>query len=393
MTTIYDLPQPLIKAQERSFALQEIIRSKINEQADRLISFADYMKIALYHPKLGYYCSPDFALGKTGDFTTAPEISSLFGSCLAKQLAQVMTDNHLQVIYELGAGSGKLALDILTELHRLEKLPQHYFIYEISLALREKQQLYLRTHCPQWFDRITWLDVFPSSYSGIVIANEVLDALPVSCFEVSADNVAERCVGLENNEFVWRLNSTKTPALLFEAEKMRENYELYSGYRSEINLQLNDFLESIAGNLVKGVIFFIDYGYGENEYYHPQRSKGTLTCFYQHYKHDNPLLWPGLQDITAHVNFTRVIDIAYDLHCSLAGFTTQASFLFSCGLMDFAAEQSSNKSESDVFVINQAIKILTMPTEMGERIKVMALSKEINLPLMGFTMQDRRREL
>lgn len=378
---------------KRSDALIEHIRQEIANQPDDLITFARYMELVLYHPTLGYYCAPEIALGKAGDFTTAPEISSLFGQCLARQISAVMTTANLHDIYELGAGSGKLAFDILTTLHHSHQLPQHYFIYEISPMLREKQQAFLKTHCPQWFNRIHWINEMPDQYQGIVIANEVLDALPVHLFRTDEEGVSERCVTWKDGAFKWELSKDKSPELMKEALLLRDHYQLYSGYCSEINLSLNSFLKDIVGKLNHGVVLFIDYGYGQAEYYHQQRHEGTLTCFYQHQHNANPFLHPGLQDMTAHVDFTRVIEIASEYGCDLAGYTTQSAFLFACGLMDLAAQLESEATTIEQVALHHAIKILTMPTEMGDRIKVMALSKKLDISLLGFSLQDRRRDL
>jgi len=380
-------------AQQRSAALLEIIQQRIQQQPDGLLSFADYMQLALYHPELGYYCSPDFKLGRQGDFTTAPEVTPLFGRCVARQIAETMRRSTLDTVYELGAGSGKLAFDVLSELADLQQLPRHYYIYEISETLRSKQQGFLQTQCPQWMDRIHWLSELPASFEAIVIANEVLDALPVHCFEVEENDISERCVGIEEGALVWSNSKTKTPLLIQSATVLADEFSFMPGYQSEINLNLNHFLASICDKLTRGVILFLDYGYGRAEYYHPERARGTLTCFYQHHRHSHPLQLPGLQDITAHVDFTRVIEIADQHQCQLAGFTTQASFLFACGLMNMAKELEEHSDEVAQFELHQAIKTLSLPTEMGERIKVMGLTKNLNIEFTGFSLLDRCREL
>lgn len=369
-------------------ALTEFIRQKIN-QAGGWISFAEFMNAALYHPTLGYYCRETMAFGHQGDFTTAPELSPLFAACFAKQCEQIF--HHLEggSILELGAGSGRFAHDILLALEKSGSLPRHYFIYEISPALRRKQAHLLETNIPQLAHQITWLDTLPAEFSGVIIANEVLDAMPVHCFRIEQEGACERGVSWEGGEFVW---SSRVPDSEL-TEKLQTLPSLEVGYESEINLELEAWVARLSNALTQGVILFSDYGYGHLEYYSPERSRGTLTCFHEHQRHDNPLIWPGRQDMTAHVDFTRVIESAFEQGCSLGGYTTQAGFLFSCGLKELAETAAQSLTPTALFQQSQALKTLTLPTEMGERIKVMALVKQMALPLIGFQVQDRRRDL
>ncbi len=367
------------------------IRKEI-EANNGSISFDRFMELALYHSEQGYYCSENFMLGKEGDFITAPHISPLFAQCVAHQAIQVFPHLQQKNILELGAGLGQFACDFLNELNQQQSLPSHYYIYEISHRLRKKQQNLLQTKCPALYSRCIWLEKLPENFSGLVIANEVLDAFPVHTFRVENNSIKERCVAYEKDEFVWKLREP-TSLLAEKAEAIRKQYHLENGYESEINLRLPTFMEELGRGFTQGLILFIDYGYGEEEYYHPERSHGSLTCFYQHKHHANPLICPGLQDITAHVNFTALIENAAANNFELAGFTTQAGFLFSLGLMDFVYAAEQQLSETDKFALHQAVKQLTMPTEMGERIKVMALSKGLDLDLPAFSLQDRRRDL
>lgn len=396
MKTIYDLPKPGNIALKRSKALSEYILQAINQQ-NGAISFAHFMELALYHPELGYYNANTFTLGAHGDFTTAPELSPLFAACFAKPIQQIADHLHTNQILELGAGTGQFAKDLLYALNQRANLPQHYYIYEISPGLRKKQQTFLRNACPEFFSRITWLETLPKHFVGCVIANEVLDALPVHCFRIETDGILERCVSSDNDMFVWQSRISTNNELIKQASTIADLYSLPSGYESEINLNMQSFIQSVADAVDQGIIFFVDYGYGAAEYYHPERHRGTLSCFYQHRYHANPLILPGLQDITAHVNFSAAIECAAEHGCNLAGYTSQAAFLLACGLMDLAADLEKNLSPADEFKLHSVIKQLTLPTEMGERIKVMALSKHMNknkeLSLFGFELQDRRREL
>lgn len=392
MTTLYDLPIPENAALARSEALSEHIRQALAKQGGKL-SFAAFMELALYYPKLGYYNAKTFNLGKQGDFTTAPEISPLFAKCFAPSLSLIFEQLGSSNILEIGAGTGRFANDLLLALNHLGYLPAHYYIYEISAELRKKQQAYLQSTCPAWFSRIHWLSHLPERFKGVVIANEVLDALPVHCFRCEEEGVKERFVIWENEQFAWHVANSTTPGLTEEAQKIRECYALPAGYQSEINLSLPPFIHSLANTLAEGVILLADYGYGREEYYRPERSQGSLTCFYQHRRHDNPLILVGLQDITAHVDFTRVIESAAESGCSLLGYTSQAAFLLACGILDIAQEEEQTLSPGSEFELHQAIKQLTLPTEMGERIKIMALGKNCDLSLPGFGLQDRTRDL
>lgn len=373
---------------KRSAALSKHIQQEMLK-SNNVMSFATFMELALYHPDWGYYNADTFNLGEHGDFTTAPEISPLFAKCLAKQIQQIHTTKALHTILELGAGSGRLAGDLLTELNVLGCLPDQYYIYEISKGLQKKQQDYLQATHPQFFSRIIWLATLPENFTGTIVMNEVLDALPVHCFTIQQNTVKERCVTFKDNQFAFQLSESENSA----AQTLHQLYALPNGYEFEINLQLDAMLAKLSRSLTKGIILIADYGYGQREYYHPQRKHGTLTCFYQHRQHNNPLLMPGLQDITAHVDFTRVIDIATDHGFGLAGYTSQAAFLLACGLTEHIIAAEKNLSTAETLKLHHAIKLLTLPTEMGERIKFMALSKNIDLALIGFGMQDKRREL
>lgn len=392
MKTYHDLPNPPHGAQIRTTALSEIIRQQIQQHNGR-IRFSRFMDLALYHPQYGYYKSEHFDLGKHGDFTTAPEISPLFAKCLARQCQEILASLGKHTIFELGAGTGRLALDLLTELEQLNCLPDEYYIFEISPALRAKQQARIHAARPDFLQRIIWLEELPNKLSGIIIANEVLDALPVDCFEIRSGEIRERVVREEQGQFTWHTH-IPSPQLQESVTRLMQQYDLADGYQSEINLEACQYTAKLCDLLTTGMIIFIDYGYGQREYYHPQRTQGTLACFYQHRVHGNPLIHPGLQDITAHVDFTRIIETAADHDCQLAGFTTQAGFLLGNGLLDYARQEEEGLSEKDAFHMHQAIKTLTMPTEMGDRIKVMAISKNYHpTVLSGFRMLDRRRDL
>ena len=392
MTTISDLPHPSATALKRSKALTEYIRQVMNNHSG-LLSFDHFMAFALYHPEFGYYNAPEFTLGKNGDFTTAPEISPLFAKCLARQCAQILPLLPVKNVLEIGAGLGTLACGLLQALAQTDCLPEHYYIVETSLNLRAKQRAFLQTQLPDLFARVRWLDAIPAEFIGVIIANEVADALPVHCFQIENETVMERCVSFREEEFIWQNAAPLTPALAERVAVLQRAYELSDGYASEYSLRLDQFIRAAATALKTGVLLLLDYGYGQREYYRAERRQGTLACFYQHRLHHDPLLWPGLQDITAHVDFTRVIELADACGCELLGYTTQAAFLLACGLLVFAAQEELILSAAEQVNFHQQIKLLTLPMEMGERVKVMAVGKGVTESLLGFELQDRTREL
>lgn len=373
-------PDPI--ALQHSKQLSQQI-SKIISSAGGVIDFASFMELALYTPQLGYYATDAKKFGRTGDFVTAPEISPLFAKCIARQCSEVLAELEGGDVLEFGAGSGQLAKDLLLALEKLNQLPNQYFIFEISETLRLQQKNLLQAACPHLFSRIIWLDKLPNEFSGVIVANEVMDALPTHCFQIEKGEIKERSVTFSDERFQWCLTSPSKQLV----ERIAP-LSLNEGYESEANLLLPNWIRSIAHMLKRGVALLIDYGYSQTEYYHPDRSQGTLQCYYQHHRHDNPFLLVGLQDISAHVDFTVVAESAYDAGLELAGFTTQTSFLLACGLLEYAEENIHTDIER--FQQTQAIKKLTLPSQMGEAIKVMGLSKNLTISLVGFTLRDRR---
>lgn len=387
MPIFHHLPKP------DNIDLINLLRKELIKAGDSL-SFAQFMELALYHPTLGYYTSENFHIGRSGDFITAPEISPFFARCFASACLPFMQMTDTAFILELGAGTGRFAVDLIQSLIKLNQPPVRYYIYEKSASLIEKQRILLKQTCPNFFSNIIWLSTLPETFKGVIIANEVLDALPVHCFQISENGQpVERCVAWQDDRFIWQNKLPTSAKLKQKIDWLQETYRLPVGYQSEICLSLEPLIKQLATTLKKGLILLADYGYGQAEYYHPQRNQGTLTCFYQHQKHANPLLLPGLQDITAHVDFTAVAEAAVNSGCHVSGFTSQSTFLLGCGLLTFAAEEEIQLSPAEAFQLHQAIKTLTLPTEMGEIIKMMALTKEIDFTLVGFTLQDRRWEL
>ena len=380
------LPIPGAVAQKHSEQLCELIHQDIKLQ-NGWIPFSRFMELALYAPGLGYYSAGASKFGTSGDFTTAPELSSLFGRTLAHQLVEVMTLTTPHIL-ELGAGSGKLALDILKELERINQLPATYSILEVSADLRKRQQQLLSQHLPHLVERVLWLDALPEQISGAVIGNEVLDALPVHLLHWTTSQLFERGVASNNNKFVWHDQSAATPALL----ELAQQINVPNNYLSEISLTARGLVSSLSERLSTGALIFIDYGFGAREYYHPQRSSGTLMCHYRHHAHDDPFYLVGLQDITAHVDFTAVAESAIDHGANLLGYTSQAHFLINGGITELICGVSPDNL-SEYLPLSAQIQKLTSPAEMGELFKVIALGKGIDAPLSNFLSGDKSRML
>jgi len=396
------LPQPSSEARAHSNQLCDLIHRDIALQGG-WIPFSRFMELALYAPGLGYYSAGARKFGAAGDFVTAPEISPLFGRTLARQFAEIMAHSTPHII-ELGAGSGRLAVDVLGELERQACLPERYDILEVSADLRQRQQALLQQHLPHLINRVHWLDALPDSISGVVVANEVLDALPVHLLhwrslsltlspgESEARGrgqvVVERGVASEGKHFVWQERLLEIPALLAIAQQI----VVPDDTLSEISLAARGLVSSLSERLRQGVLLFIDYGFGAREYYHEQRDCGTLMCHYRHHAHDDPFFLPGLQDITAHVDFTAAAEAAIDAGLHLVGYTTQAHFLINCGITDLLA-QTDPESVRDYLPLSAQLQKLTSPAEMGELFKVIALGKGMGAPLCGFVAGDKSRFL
>ncbi|MFI4937896.1 MAG: class I SAM-dependent methyltransferase [Candidatus Berkiellales bacterium] len=389
------LPPPSADALEHQQQLLKYLRTTC-EQAGGWISFADFMDIALYAPGLGYYSAGMNKFGISGDFVTAPEISPLFSQCMGAQCAQVLS--HLNAnemnILELGAGSGKMASIILPYLAEQNCLPKHYWILEVSADLKARQQQYLNEHCQPFFDKFVWLERLPEKpFEGIIIGNEVLDAMPVHLFQIGNNHqILEGFVGEANGTWQLAYREPKTPHLKEAVENLHVDFS--PGYTSEINLSLNPLVEALSQSLEKGIILFLDYGFPRHEYYHPSRHMGTLTCHYRHHVISDPLQYIGLQDITAHVDFTAVALAGQSCGLDLVGFTHQAAFLIGNDLLKFAEAAAHQTS----YAISQQIQYLTAPHEMGELFKAIALSKRFEElvrkePLKGFQMFDQRQRL
>ncbi len=379
---LMNLPELSIEEMAQQQAMRELLEKEIRA-AGGAIPFDRYMELALYAPGLGYYVSGAHKFGAGGDFVTAPEISPYFGYCLGRQCAQILPSLPLEIL-EFGAGTGAMAMQILQELDRLQPdWEVNYRILEPSPELRQRQHECLLDGPPHLLDRVSWVAEVPEGFSGVVLANEVLDAMPVHVFRRGEKGIEEQWVSREHGrlKLVWR----KARGALKRAVKAIEasRGEFAPDYVSEVNLRLAPWLEMLGQRVDAAVMLFIDYGYTASEYYHPQRSMGTLICHYRHQAHEDVLLRPGLQDITANVDFSAVHQAAVEAGFDLLGFNTQAGFLLGCGLDDMLAQSDAEDVEAHMAAV-QGVKQLVLPDAMGERFKVIALGKNLNMNLRGF---------
>jgi len=380
------LPDPSAEALVHSQRLTELIQSEI-ELAGGWIEFSHFMHLALYAPGLGYYSGGSKKFGKAGDFVTAPEISPLFAKTLAAQVEQVLALTQGDVL-ELGAGTGRLAATLLLQLQQAGQLPARYYILEVSAYLRELQRETLQNELPvELFEQVIWLDTLPETFNGLILGNEVLDALPVHLIKTHTGSIDELGVSLGADGFEWQTNPPK-PDLQTAASKL----SLISDYTTEICPAATSLIASLTQLLKHGAILMLDYGFPQREYYHPQRAQGTLMCHYRHYAHDNPFLYVGLQDITAHVDFTAIAEAGLANGADLLGYANQAQFLINCGITDVLSQVSPDNMLEYVPLASQAQKLLS-PAEMGELFKVIALGKGISEGLLGFSRGDRSHTL
>lgn len=379
MPTDSRLPAPSPEALAHSAQLVAHIRAAI-DAAGGWLPFSRYMELALYAPGLGYYTAGSRKLGAAGDFTTAPELSPLFGHAIAQQV-RALRNADLPDILEIGAGSGALAAAILEELERLGALPERYLILELSPELRARERDTLAARVPHLLERVAWLNQLPPAFTGIVLGNEVLDAMPVEIVRNGEAGIEQGGVSHDLSALVFKpaddALAAATAALALPAP-----------CTTEIGLAAQAFVRTLADMLERGALLFIDYGFPAREYYHPQRTRGTLMCHYRHRAHDDPFYLPGLQDITAHVDFSAIARSAHAGGLDVAGYTTQARFLLNCGLTELLLRTPPEDAARYLPQAAAAQKLLS-PAEMGELFKVIALTRGIDAPLLGFAGGNR----
>jgi SAM-dependent MidA family methyltransferase len=372
-----DLPEPSVAEREHSATLAGFIRNEIAAQGP--LPFSRFMELAMYAPGLGYYSAGKTKFGAAGDFITAPELGSLFARCVARACAPALRVADTQML-ELGGGSGAFAEHCLTELAALGALPVRYLLLEPSADLRARQRERLLANLSADIaTRVQWIDRPPEQdWDGVLFANEVLDALPVTRFSLRDGEVfEEHVIDAGDTGFA----SIDLPADSFTANAVRHverdlGHGLADGYRSEVLPQLPYWIQAVCGGLRRGMALFVDYGYARREYYRAERRDGTLIASYRHRAHDDVLSRVGLQDLTAFVDFSALAEAGIGAGFRIAGMGTQADFLIANGLDSvFAEAYAATADEADRYGLSQQVKRLTLPAEMGEKFKVMAFER------------------
>ena len=387
------LPPPDADARAHSKHVRARIAAEI-AAAGGFLSFERYMELALYAPGLGYYAAGATKFGAGGDYVTAPEMTPLYARALARQVAAVLAATHAREIVELGAGSGRLAADLLAALAAREALPRRYAILEPSPELRERQRATIAAVAAAPASAIVWIDRLPDAIDGAVIANEVLDAVPAHVLARSDGVVSERGVTTTGSgadggaKFTWTERAADERLAALAAARFPATID----YRSEVNPAAEALVRGLGARLERGAALFVDYGFPAREYYHPQRSMGTLMCHYRHRAHGDPFAWPGLNDITTHVDFSAIAAAGVRSGLDVAGFAPLASFLLGCGILDELA--ASGKPDSVAYMKAAApVQKLLSAAEMGELFKVLALARSRDIEWPGFALGDHRNRL
>ena len=386
------LPGPDKLSAEHSTRVHAHILQQIEESGGQL-SFAEFMHEALYAPGLGYYSAGSTKFGADGDFITAPEISPVFGRVLARQCAEVLADIEGGEIIEFGAGSGKLAVDLLSALDKLNALPTTYGILEVSPELAERQKKRLKEELPHLLDQVQWLSDLPRDFNGVIVANEVLDALPIERFVRRASGVYQLCVSTDCGELVW--TETIAPARLAAAVASIEadiGQALPEGFTSEVSLANTSWIADLAGCVQRGAVFLFDYGISRREYYALDRAEGWLRCHFRHHAHNDPLIYPGIQDITTWVDFSSIGHAAVEAGLDILGYQTQSQFLMGGGL-EIEMRGFIDLPVARQLELSGQIKTLTLPGEMGENFKCMAVGRGDIVTPSAFHFADRTQTL
>jgi len=381
------LPTPTPDALRHSAALCALIREEI-DAAGGWIPFSRYMALALYASGLGYYAAGARKFGAAGDFITAPELSPLFAQTLARQVTELMAHSAPHLI-EAGAGSGALAVELLLALEQFDAVPDRYDILELSPDLIERQRERLAASAPHLASRVRWLEALPETFSGVVIGNEVLDAMPTERVIWREDGIFSLGVAVSEDRFIWQARPAEG-TLLAAAQALAS--ALPKPYESETPLAASAWVRSWGTIIERGALLLIDYGFPAAEFYHPDRSQGTLKCHYRHHALDDPFFHPGLVDITTHVDFTAIAQAGADAGLEVLGYTSQANFLLNCGLLEVMQHSPGEDAQASARQ-SHAANMLLSPAEMGELFKVIALGRGVGGPLMGFSRGDRTHRL
>lgn len=393
------LAEPSAEGRRHSHRLSRRLRAHIR-RADGWLGFDRFMQQALYAPGLGYYQAGLPKFGARGDFITAPLMGDLTARCLAGQCAQVLAEIGRGDVLEFGAGNGRLAADLLIALEQLGTLPERYLIVETSADLRARQRRTIAALGAPLRERVRWLERLPQDgFDGVALANEVVDAMPAVRFEIDAQGRA-LALGVTTGDGdagdTGRALRWATAGPLPDPLQGRvDGAALGAGYRSEMGLQAEAWVRSVGEKINTGVLLIIDYGFPRREFYHPQRRDGTLMCHYRHIAHGDPFFYPGLQDISVHVDFTAIADAARDAALKLAGFASQGAFLLSLGILDMPAQSRQHGAQEPrrALAVTRELGRLTLPHEMGELFKVIAFTRHYDRPLRGFALKDRRAAL
>lgn len=379
------MPVPESDALDASRALTARIEAEIAAR-DGWITFAHYMQLALYAPGLGYYTGGAAKFGPAGDFVTAPSLGPLFAQTLARQVAELVRRSAPHIV-EFGAGGGELAGELLAELARLGCPLDRYSILEPGAELRDRQRAAIAKLAPEHLAKVEWLDQLPKRFRGVMIANEVVDAMPVHAIAWREEGIFERGVAIEGGKLAW----AERPAygeVLAAADALR----IAPPYASEIALAAHGWMRSVAESLELGALLVIDYGFPAHEFYHPQRSTGTLMCHYRHFAHSDPFLYPGLQDITAHVDFSALVAAGRSAALDILGYATQSNFLVNCGITEVLERSDPADARRFAPLAATAQKLLS-PAEMGELFKVLCVGRGDGGTLTGFARGERSHTL
>ena len=382
------IPEPDADARAHSDRLRAEIARAI-DAADGFLPFDRYMQMVLYAPGLGYYVAGARKFGSAGDFVTAPELTPLFGRTLAAQVDSILDATQRREILELGAGSGRLASDLLSALAAMGKPARHYFIIEVSAELRERQRATIERLAPSELAHVEWTTQLPARIEGAIVMNEVLDAFPVHLIARRGGAWLERGVSLEYGRLAWAERPLRDARLIALAAN---RFPAAGDYASELNPAAEALVEHVGRRLATGALLVVDYGFTRAEYYLPERNNGTLMGHYRHRAHDDPFLWPGLSDLTAHVDFTAIAEAGERAGLAVAGFTAQASFLLACGLLDRLREMGPPESLAYLREAS-AVQTLTSTSGMGELFKVLALVRGEGIDWKGFALSDRSHRL